>query len=93
MAVSLKRTQGHLLGYTPGRARELARELGGTAVPAKFEAGTGMWQIGGTGSSVGLAHIVVLPLPIGRPSKITYVVLADNTAPVKTADEARAEFA
>jgi hypothetical protein len=90
MAVSLKRSPARRLGYEDMEARRLARELGGVAVSARWKAAQGAWEIGGPGSP-GLPHIVVLPLP-GTRSRTTYIVLADNTAPVKTADQARAEF-
>lgn len=91
MSISLKRTPARVLGYDSMRARTLAKELGGVAVPARFKAGSG-WEFGGPGwNPVGLPHIVVLPVP-GTGSRTTYVVLADNTAPVKTAAEVLAEF-
>jgi hypothetical protein len=90
MAVDLTRTPARALGYGPAEARGLARELGGTAVPAKWLPSRGAWEIGGW-SRPGAPHIVVLPFLTGKGGA-SYVVLADNTAPVKTAEEALAEF-
>ena len=89
MAVSLKRSRARGLGYCDREARRLARELGGVAVAARWKAGQGAWEIGGPGAP-GLPHIVILPVP-GVGARTAYVVLADNTAPVKTAREAMAE--
>ena len=90
MAVTLKKSTPQTRGYEPSEARRLARELGGTAVPAKWLASRSAWEIGGW-SRPGAPHIVVVPFLTGKGGA-SYVVLADNTAPVKTAEEALAEM-
>lgn len=74
-------------GYDPTEARRLARELGGTAVPAKWLPGRSAWEIGGW-SRPDSPHIVVLPYLTGRGGA-SYMVLADNTAEPITAEEAQ----